>query len=239
MKILGGASRYLGSVIVAVLLAPVLPDVFVELFGGGEQAWVDPVLRLAALAVVLLGCVVVYWVQNRIARRRSAVVLSGIGQRDVLVLPVGFTSEYHRRGDRTGERSVSDWLVDTCRPGVVIAVVSPEVAPIATRTRAALTADGVVCEVVELPDVADPTSAVPEAERLVSGLVTSRALGGRPTYVDTTGGNVVMSLAMLRVASVLGVECTYVASRHDGKRIVPGSQVGHAFDPVALFGPTP
>lgn len=230
-----GASRHISGVLVGVLLAPVLPDVAVEVFGGGP-AWGDAVLRIIALVVVVAVCVAVYQTQVWFARRRQAVILTGVGRRDVLVLPVGFRCQYRPGPQRTGQRTIPEWLIDTCRPAAVVLVTSPEIGDVEAKLGKGLATEGIRYAVVQLTDVYNPDSAIPEAERGVSAKLGDMELTGLPTYVDTTAGNVVMSLAMLRVARALGAECTYVASRYQHKTLVPGSQSGRAFDPTRLFG---
>ena len=233
-----GATRYLGSVLVGVLLAPVLPDVAVDLFGGGP-GWGDALLRVGALLVVALACVVTFQLQVRLAARRSrAAVLTGIGTCEVLVLPIGLRCVYRPPGRRTGPRSIPEWLVDHCRPDTVVVVSSPQIGDVEEKLGRGLAADGIRFASVQLPDVSDPKTAIPEAERRISDALAALHLTERRTYVDTTGGNVIMSLAMLRVGVVLGAECTYLASEYRGGEPVPGTQVGRAFAPAALFGPT-
>lgn len=233
-----GAARYLGGVLVGVLLAPVLPDVAVDAFGRDDPRWVNPVLRLAALALVLVACVAVFAVQRRRAHRRArGAVLTGIGACDVLVLPLGLNCVYRPPGQRTGLRAIPEWLIDTCEPQFVVAVASPETPDADERIGRGLAEKGIGFACVQLTDVVDPKRAVPEAARRIPEKLADLGLDGQHTYVDTTGGNVVMSLAMLRVGAMLGAECTYLSSRYEKGRLVPGTQVGRAFDPVALFAP--
>lgn len=241
-RLFSGANQYLGTVVIGVLFAPVLPDVAVELFGGSDQRWVDPLLRLAALGLVFALCVGVYqlqlsWTQWRVGR--SGLVLVGVEQRDVLVLPVGLPTTYRSRGSRMGEISVAEWLVDSARPQLVIAVGSPQVAERMTGMGEQLNADGVAFESIVLRDVYDPEIAVPDAERLVIGLMTANGVLDRSCYVDTTSGTVPMSIAMLRVGSLLGAQCTYISSTYCGREVVPGSQRGRAFDVSGLLTPLP
>lgn len=179
-----------------------------------------------------------FWAQRRLAQRRSrAAVLTGIGTCEVLVLPVGLRCVYRLERERVGARSIPEWLVDTCRPEAVVIVSSPQVGDVEAKLGRGLTAAGIAYACVELPDVVDAKDAIPEAERRVPDAVAKLDVAGRRTYVDTTGGNVIMSLAMLRVGAVLGAECTYLASEYRAGEPVPGTQVGRAFDPAALFAP--
>lgn len=241
-RLVSGANQYLGTVVVGVMLAPVLPDVAVELLGEADPRWLNPLLRLCALGFVLVLCVGVYqlqlsWTRWRVGR--SGLVLMGVEQRDVLVLPVGLPTRYRSRDTRTGVMSVAEWLVDSSRPQLVIAVGSPQVADRMAVMGAQLAADGVDFESVVLRDAYDPEIAVPDAERLVVGVMAAGGLLDRPCYVDTTGGTVPMSIAMLRVGALLGARCTYVSSTYDGREVVPGSQRGRAFKVSALLASLP
>ncbi|MEU4376718.1 hypothetical protein [Pseudonocardia alni] len=232
---LAGTREYLGSVLVGVVLAPVLPDVAVDLFGDGTVR--DPLLRLGAVAAVLAGCVLLFrWRRARTARRaaRSGLTLTNLERRDVLIAPIGLRSGYTERDNRTGVKTVVEWLVDSSRPDTVIGVCTPQSATVLPALRAGLAADGVRLETAELSDVLDPEATVATAQALVVGLVDARGLRERSTYVDITGGTVPMSLAMLRVGAVLGARCTYVSSEFRGGTVVPGTQRASAFDPAAL-----
>jgi hypothetical protein len=88
---------------------------------------------------------------------------------------------------------------------------------------------------VQLSEVSDPKSTIPEVGRTVPAKLAELDPADRTVYVDITGGNVVMSLAMLRLGAVLGAECIYLASEYKNGEPVPGTQVGRAFDPAALF----
>ncbi|SDH47931.1 hypothetical protein [Pseudonocardia oroxyli] len=234
-RLLTGASAYLGSVFVGVLFAPVLPDVAVDLFGNDD--WRDPLLRLAAVVLVLIACVALYRFQIVRAARRAArigLALEGLEQREVLVIPVGHRSGYTARAVRTGQRTSTEWLVDSCRPAVLVAVGTPQVTVMRAALREGLEADGVAVEWVELSDGGDPEVAVAEAQSLVVGLLERRGWRDRPSYVDTTGGTVAMSFAMLRVGALLATTCVYVASEIRNREVVPGSQRARAFDPILL-----
>jgi hypothetical protein len=240
--LVAGASQYMSSVLVGVLLAPVLPDVAVDLGGAARPWWTNPALRIGSLLLVLVVCVLAYRAQLAVTRRRAlraGYALSGIGRRDVLVLPIGLRSGYTPRDRRTGEKTVIEWLVDSSRPAHVIGVATPQVNDLLPGIRMGLAADGVRFDSVEIRDAGDPDTAVADAQSLVISMVQSRSLTGRTCYVDTTGGSVPMSLAMLRVGSLLGAECTYVSSEYKDRALVPGSQKGRAFDPVALLTATP
>jgi hypothetical protein len=46
-----------------------------------------------------------------------------------------------------------------------------------------------------------------------------------------------MTVAMLRLAAVLGARCTYVSARYDEGRLVDHSQKPHEFDPHVVVTP--
>jgi len=238
-NLISGSTRYLSSVFVAVMLAPVVPDMAVELFGAPEPLWRDPSLRAAALLLVLVVCIATYRFRVGLARRRarrSGYRLAGIQQRDVLVLPIGHRSTYQARKARIGAMSVVNWLVDAAAPGLVLGVASPQISgELLADLHSQLARDGIEFEHVTLRDVGNPETAVADAERLVIGELEARGLLTASCYVDTTGGNVVMSIAMLRVAALLGVQCTYVSSRYENNQPVPGTQIGNGFDPRNLL----
>ena len=236
--LLAGASRYMGSLLVGVLFAPVLPDMAVDVLGSSSGAWWNALLRLGSLVFVLGVCVAVYAAQvASTARRarRAGLTLSGLGLRDVLVLPIGFTAGYSPTRDRPHPNTIQEWLVDSCQPQHVVAVGTSDVRARLDEIREGLREDGITVDEVVLTDPKNPDVAVREAQHLVVACLAARSLIGRSCYVDTTGGLVPMSIAMLRLGALLGVECTYVASEFADKKIVPGTQSAHAFYPAALF----
>jgi hypothetical protein len=236
--LLVGSTDYLKSVFVAVILAPIAPDVAVDLWGDPASRWRDPLLRFIALVLVLVLCVVVYRARVRRANqrsRRSPYRLTGVGQHDVLVLPLGGGSTYQSPGGRTKSKTVPEWLVDAVRPTLVIAVATPQVEAMIDEMRTNLGSDGIDFDHVVLSDGGDPELAVPEAEAQVLAKLKGRNLLTASCVVDVTGGTVPMSIAMLRVASLLGATCTYVSSEYKNNGPVPGSQVGRSFAPRALL----
>jgi len=179
----------------------------------------------------------VYRLQLARAARRAARVgleLEGMEHREMLVMPVGHRSGYTARGVRTRQRTSTEWLVDSCRPQVVVAVGTPQVAAMRQALHDGLDTDGVALEWLELADGGAPEIAVAEAQTLVVDLLDRREWRHRPSYVDTTGGTVAMSFAMLRVAAVVNTTCIYVASEIRNREIVPGSQRARVFDPILL-----
>jgi len=113
---LSSAAGYLGSVFVAVLFVPVLPDIAVEAFGDAGSRWRNPVLRLAAVFVVVVACLVLEVVRRRIARRRrlrTGYRLGGLSPADLLVLPLApGRSSFRALDRRTGEQSVAEVLIE-------------------------------------------------------------------------------------------------------------------------------
>ncbi|WP_298800704.1 hypothetical protein [Pseudonocardia sp. 73-21] len=235
-----GATRYLNTLLIGVLLAPVAPDVAVDLFGATLPSWRNPLLRLLAVLAVFALCLSAYRWRLHAARRRArrrGYRLAGVESREVVVLPIGFRTRYDARGRRTGSMSVANWLLDAARPSVVIGVTNPQIpAQQVEQLRAELAVDGIAFETVCLSAVHDPEVAVRDAEEMLVGQLQLRGLAERSCYVDTTGGTVALSMAMLRVAALIGAQCTYVSSRFENNQPVPGTQVGHAFDPRTLLG---
>ncbi len=242
--LLVGSTRHLTSVFVAVILAPVAPDIAVDLLGDPASPWRDPLLRFVAPVLVLVLCVLVYRAQVGVAARRSKrhpYRLTGVEQHDVLVLPLGHNSTYESRRRRTKSKTIPDWLVDTVAPTLVIAVATPQIeSAMIDEMRTNLASDDVEFDHVVLSDGRDPAIVVPEAEDQVLAKLKSRNLLTTSCAVDVTGSTVPMSIAMLRVASLLGATCTYVASRrYEDNSPVLGSQVGKSFDPRALLAAPP
>ena len=144
---LSSAAAYLGSVFVAVLSVPVLPDIAVEVFGDEDSPW-NPVLRVAAVLVVVVACVAIEVVRRRIARRRrlrTGYRLGNLSLADLLVLPLSPGRSSFRPPDRqTGEQSVAEKLIDETRPAMVLGITSPEVSSAEVAAlRAGLDAEGV------------------------------------------------------------------------------------------------
>ena len=238
---LSSAAGYLGSVFVAALFVPVLPDIAVEGFGDADSRWRNPALRLAAVVVVVGACVAVEVVRRRIARRRrlrTGYRLGGLGPVDLLVLPLApGRSSFRAPHRRTGEQSVPEVLIDDTRPTMVLGITSPEVpsAEVAAL-RSGLDAEGVGFVQVPISDAFDPVVAVPECERKVVGAVGQLEDAPGSICVDVTGGTKTMTLAMMRVAAVLHAECAYVSARFDGANRLPNTQRAHGFSPQLTGG---
>jgi CRISPR-associated protein (Cas_Cas02710) len=239
-SLLVGSTGYLSSVFVGVILAPIAPDAAVDVFGDPTSWWLDPLLRFGALVLVLVLCVLVYRARVGLAARRSRrspYRLTGVERHDVLVLPLGHNSTYQSRSDRTKPKTVPDWLVDAVAPTLVIAVATPQInSAMIDGLRTQLAADGIDFDHVELRGGGDLALGVPDAEHEILAKLKARNLLTTPCAVDVTGGTVPMSIAMLRVASLLGATCTYVFStEYKDNKPVPGTQVGKSFDPRALL----
>lgn len=238
---LSSAAGYLGSVFVAVLSVPVLPDIAVEAFGDADSRWRNPVLRLGAVLVVVVACVGVEVVRRRIARRRrlrTGYRLGGLGAADLLVLPLApGRSSFRAPHRRTGEQSVPEVLVDATRPAVVLGITSPEMPSTEVAAlRAELDAEGVGFVHVSISDAFDPVVAVAECERAVVAAVDKLDVAPGSICVDVTSGTKTMTLAMMRVAAVLHAECAYVSARFDGANRLPNTQRAHGFRPQLTGG---
>jgi len=240
-----GASSFIGGVFVAVLLVPVLPDVATELFGGDSPRWLNPLLRAASVAVTVAVVVLVYLARERarIRAARSATSLRGLDQVEALVLPLSpecgkptYTSPACRKDDP----SAAERLIDTVRPRIVVAVLTPQFAGTALqRLEKELDSDGITLAVVRIDDAGDPAVAVPQASSRLLDLVGDRGLEASSIYVDVTGGTKTMTLAMARAASLLRADCVYVGSQFKaGGGLLPGSQRPYRFDPAQLFAPS-
>ncbi len=237
---LSRASQYLGSVFVAVLLAPVLPDAAVELFGAPSPAWRNPVLRGAAVFVVIVACVGVDQVRRWRARRREASApMPELGHYAVLVQPLSPKRYGYRprHSGRTGDRMVPEVNVDAATPRLVVAVATPQIpAASVDDLKANLAADDVDFDVVSISEPGDVKQVVPEVTQRILAKLREHDVGPGDVCFDTTGGNVPVSLAMLRAAALYGSDCCYVSSRLDGDGRAPHSQVPRSFDPAGLFG---
>ena len=239
---LSRASQYLGSVFVAVLLAPVLPDAAVELFGAPSPTWRNPVLRGAAVLLVIAACVGVDQIRRWRARRREArAPMPELGHYAVLVQPLspqryGYRS---RESGRTGDLMVPEVNVDAASPRLVVAVATPQIpAASVDELKANLAVDDVDFDVVSISEPDDVKQVVPEVTQRVLATLREHDVDPGDVCFDTTGGNVPVSLAMLRAAALYGSDCCYVSSRLDRDGRAPRSQLPRSFDPAALFGAT-
>ncbi|MDQ3151626.1 MAG: hypothetical protein M3R63_07895 [Actinomycetota bacterium] len=236
------ASQYLGSVFVAVLLAPVLPDAAVELFGAPSPTWRNPVLRGAAVLLVIAVCVGVDQIRRWRARRREArAPMPELGHYAVLVQPLSPKRYGYRprASERPGDKTVPEVNVDAAAPRLVVAVATPQIHAVSLdELKVSLAADDVDFDVVSVSEPDDVKEVVPEVTQRVLAKLREHDVDPADVCFDTTGGNVPVSLAMLRAAALYGSDCCYVSSRQDRDGRAPRTQLPRSFDPAALFGAT-
>lgn len=236
---LSGASQYLGSVFVAVLLAPLLPDAAVELFGAPAPGWRNPLLRGAAVVLVVVACVGVDQIRRQLARHRERTALMPeLGHYSVLVQPLSPQYSYRPRGsDRTGDRLVPEVNVDAATPRLLVAVATPQItAESLDKLRTGLATNGVDFDLITVSEPNDVKKVVPEVTQRVLARLREHQVDPADVCFDTTGGNVPMSLAMLRAATLYGSHCCYVSSRLNRDHRAPHSQISRSFNPAELFG---
>lgn len=228
-----GASRYLESVFVAVLLAPVLPEIAVDVLGRVFPHWL---LRCAAVLTVLLLCMLVHYARRCYARRRQREApMPKMGHYKVLVQPMSPSYTYYSRDKRERDPAVPEVTVDAARPRLVIAVVSREYqTDKQQQMRRGLAADDVEVEIVEISNVNEVDQAVREASQKVLALLRERKVKPEQVCFDTTGGTVPMSFAMLRAAALYGSDCCYVSSKYIQGERQPYTQCARSFNPVEL-----
>jgi hypothetical protein len=237
-----GSSRYLQSVVIALVLAPVLPDMAIDV--THTHGWAAALTRLLAVLAVVLLSAIAFLVQNLRYRRRARLtppVFLGIDHRHTLILPMGLGGGpvplYRRRADRTGDiHGVGELLVEAVQPTRVILVRSEAVDPAAAETiLTALTQDGYETDVFRITNANDVTTVAEDLRRAID---TYRAQGntwdGNALSIDVTGGTVPMSLALLRVAAQAAAPCVYITKQQRGRDIVAGSQQPRQFDPRLL-----
>lgn len=231
-------SQYLGSVFVAVLLVPVLPDIAVELCGADNPAWRNPVLRLVAVLLVVLACIATYFAHRRrdLRRaRRAAIDLAGLGTCDVLVLAVSFRSRYALPGSRESRLEIPEILIDQLNPATVIAVATPQTREHAEMLRPALEARGTNLVIVEIRDAYDPAIVLADIPRLVLDQLDTLKLTKHAIRVDLTAATAIITLGMLRLATILSTRCTYISARYDRGSIVSGTQRGYTLEPSTVM----
>ena len=234
-----GASQYLNSVFVAVLLAPVLPEIALDFFGAPSPHWRNPALRGAAVLLVTVACVGVYQIRRWRARRREREApMPELRHYPVLVQPLSPHYTYRPRGKgRTGDRQVPEVNVDAATPRLVVTVVTPQVSDARLgELRAGLAVDEVKLDVVHISEPNNVKQVVPNLTHQVLAKLREHQVEAADVCFDTTGGNVPMSLAMLRAAALYGSSCCYVSSEMGRDGRTPHTQVSRSFDPAALFG---
>ncbi len=225
-----GANAYLRSAFLAVLLAPVLPDIAVDLFGDTASPWL---LRVLAVVGLFGGCVVLFAWTRHLERKLVAAnqdpKLHKVERCDVLILGLGPRSEFRRLEDRNqSELSVPEYLVQHTHPSKVILVSTPQVAAL-DEIRRNLETERITVHRVTLSDAMDPDEALSEVPRQVTELLENEKLSDKKINVDVTSGTVVMSLAMVRLALILSAQVVYVWGRGlEGK---PAARQSRSFDP--------
>ncbi|GDY31833.1 hypothetical protein [Gandjariella thermophila] len=236
-----GARRHLEGVFTAVLLVPVAPDVFVDLWGSPENSPRNAWLRAAAVAAAFVAAFVVgfarhLWVRGR---ARRPLPLTELPEADVLVVPLSPRRDrlpYNRTGRGDREPEVPEFLCEGTRPRSVVGIVTPQLDSAVDALTKEFDADGITFVPVRIIDAYSPAAVIGESERIAEAV---RAIGAAPQriLVDVTGGTAAMTIGMLRVAASLGARCVYVSSAADkeGNR-VPYTQRGHAFDPRTIVG---
>ena len=238
--VLRGLSRHLGSVFTAVLAAPVLPDVAVDLLGVEGAA--AALTRVGAVGVVAAASLAVFWAESRMYRKRiraASARSSQVRQRDTLVLAMSGSTQLRQPGDQGGRPTVGEILLDTVRPRRVVLVSAPgaQSEQWLRTTREVLDHQGIESATFAMRS---PDSVEWLLEDLGREIERDRAHGaawdGSSTLFDLTGGTVPMSLAMLRTAATIGADCVYISSVHDRAGPRPGTQEPRQIDPKILIG---
>ncbi len=238
--VLRGLSRHLGSVFTAVLAAPVVPDVAVDLLGVEGAA--AALTRVGAVGVVALASVIVFAVESRVYRKRIRNVSARstqVQRRDTLVLALSGSTQVRQPGERDDRPTAGEILLDTVRPRRVVLVSAPggQSEQWLRTTRAALDQEHVESTTLSMRS---PDSVEWLLEDLGREIERDRANGGSwdasSTLFDVTGGTVPMSLALLRMAATVGAECVYISSVHDRTGPRPGTQEPRQIDPKILIG---
>jgi CRISPR-associated protein (Cas_Cas02710) len=237
-----GSVIYLQSALVALILAPVVPDMLIDLTGVHGRP--TAAVRLAGVLLVVIICGLVFTIRSRQYRRtlhRASLAFSNVEPRDtlILVLSPGSASRYEHRDFRVGRLpSVAEILVEKIGPRSVVLLRSPEVDDIDWRTsRDALLAEDRHVTVIAVSNCERPEQFLDEIK---NGLPADPSDSWNPSSaaVDVTAGTKLMSIAMLRLAADLNAVCVYVTSTRDGSGIKPGSQVPYQFEPRSLVGVT-
>lgn len=185
-------------------------------------------------------CVGVYVTRRWYAHRREiGAPMPGLGHYAVLVQPLSPNRYGYRPRDtgRTGDLTVPEVNVDTARPRLVVAVATPQIlAASVDELKVSLAQDDVDCEVVSISEPNDVKQVVPNVTQQVLAKLRERNIEPGDVCFDTTGGNVPMSLAMLRAAALYGSDCCYVSSQMNRDGRTPRTQWPRSFDPTDLFG---
>lgn len=127
--------------------------------------------------------------------------------------------------------------VDAATPRLVVAVATPQISAASVDDlKVCLAADDVDFDVVSISEPNDVKQVVPDVTQLVLAKLREHRVDPGEVCFDTTGGNVPISLAMLRAAALYGSNCCYVSSRLNGDGRAPHTQLARSFDPTVLFG---
>jgi len=240
-----GSFAYLQSALVALVLAPVVPDMLLDLTAvRGRPA---AAIRLGGMLLVVAACGLVFVVQSRRYRRKLSLVTSlasNVRQHDVLIiaLSLGDTTRYEQVARRAHRLpSIIEILVATVAPQSVILVKSQEVPDTASNaTRDSLEADGKQVATIPIQDCEKPEEILDDVQRALNrGPANGATWKLSSVAVDVTGGTKLMSLAMLRLAAELNASCVYVTKKQRGADITPGTQIPYQFDPRKLVEAAP
>lgn|GEM_PF-6861375 len=235
-----GSVIYLESALVALLLAPVLPDILIDLTGVHGRP--TAAVRAVGVLIIVVICGLVFTVRSRQYRRtlhRASLASSNVEPRDTLILALSPRSDarYEHRDRRAGRLpSIAELLVEKINPRYVVLLCTPQV-DIAhwTASRDNLRDENRTVTVIHVSNHERPEQFLTEIENgLPDG--TSDTWSPASVAVDITGGTKLMSIAMLRLAGDLNAVCVYVTSTHSGTEITPGTQALYQFDPRTLTG---
>jgi hypothetical protein len=228
---LRGANSYLSGAFVAVLLAPVLPDVLVDTLGHWAPAWL---LRIFAILTVFVLCIAVYAWKRRLERKWAAKYqdpgFHRVKRCDVLVVGLSQDAKYRSADKGRNDPAIPEYLVQHTRPSTVVLVSTPEVQRL-NEIQRNMSADGITVYIVPLSDAYDPKKMVPEISRGVLQIIDTKKLTGKQINVDVTSGTKIMSLAMFHLAQILNGNAVYVWREQENGEPKPGTQQSISFNP--------
>lgn len=239
--LLGRTQALVGGTFVAVLIMPVLPDMFVELWGAQPElrdAWLRLSAIGSALLIILAWLVTDYCRQKKKARERAE-MYDDLGRADVVILPLGNNDTYTRYAKRARVAArTCEFIIDQTKPRITFLISDALPATLATF-EGSLKADGIEeVVVIAIDDVMNPEHLlIAESARMIE-IIEPRIKAGDKVYVDITGGTAVMSLAMVQLAATLGAECVYVSEEKNAKTgtRIKGTNRPHRFHPSLLSG---
>lgn len=208
-----GATRWLGTAGIAVLLAPVLPDLAVDIFGDPTAPARDWWLRLLALAFLIalvlgLTAANLRWTARR-TRRRGRDPFADLRPAEVLAVSLSLgkdnTLPYTRIDRRAGPGpQIVEFLAAGTTPTTVVGVISPQVDQTTVDSLTAeFAADGIGFTPVRISEAYEPHAVIGES-RGIADTIARLDVPGSQILVDTTAGTIPMTLAMMRVAATLG-----------------------------------